>query len=120
MTAPITVYTMEEVAAHLKVSRRVLQDLIKEFPYYRRAGRRKLFTAEDINEIVRRLPCRSSSTGAGIPPTTTSGALSEASLWTKAQKLLTAPPRKPSGSRGKRSSCYVASMAEARRQRSHV
>lgn len=49
-------YTMDEVAQHLRISRRVLQDIIKATPCYRLAGRRKLFTADDIAQLVERLP----------------------------------------------------------------
>ncbi len=40
-------YTLDQVAAAFHVSRRTMQDIIKEHPYYRRAGRRKLFSEAD-------------------------------------------------------------------------
>ena len=52
MTALPKLYTMEEAAEHLRVSRRTLQELIKRHPFYRSAGRRKLFTETDLTTLV--------------------------------------------------------------------
>jgi integrase len=52
---------MDEVAAHFPVSRRSFQAHIRQFPYYRSLGRRKLFTKTDIQKLYEALPCRSSS-----------------------------------------------------------
>lgn len=49
-------YTLEEVAGRFRVSRRRFQDLIRQFPYYRLLGRRKLFTEDDINRLYEALP----------------------------------------------------------------
>src|SRR5579863_8738257 len=53
--------TMPEVAAQLRVSRRWLQDFLKEHPYYRMAGNKKVFTTADIQQLVDSLPCPSNS-----------------------------------------------------------
>jgi hypothetical protein len=54
-------YTVEEVAARFRVSRRTLQSHIRQYPYYRTLGRRKLFTEADISRLYENLPCPSSS-----------------------------------------------------------
>ena len=54
-------HTMDETARQLRVSRRWLQDFIQCHPYYRNAGRKKLFTAEDINRLIEAMSCPESS-----------------------------------------------------------
>jgi len=54
-------YTLEEVAERFRVSRRTLQDFLRAYPYYRKLGRRKLFTEADIVRLYEALPCPSSS-----------------------------------------------------------
>src|SRR3990167_2124382 len=54
-------YTMEEVATGLHKSRRWLQDFLRDHPYYRMAGRTKLFSDGDVARIVEALPCPSNS-----------------------------------------------------------
>jgi excisionase family DNA binding protein len=49
-------YTMEEAAAKLMISRRTLQKLIKKAPYYRIAGKRKVFNDDDIWRLIEALP----------------------------------------------------------------
>jgi hypothetical protein len=49
-------FTMNEVAGQMRVSRRWLQDFIQVHPYYRMVGRKKLFTPEDINRLIESLP----------------------------------------------------------------
>lgn len=60
-----TLYTMEDAAAHLHISRRKLQDLLRDYPFYRVAGKRKLFTASDLARLIQALPCPSSSKTRG-------------------------------------------------------
>lgn len=48
--------TMEQCAKRLHISRRTLQDLIRDYPFYRVAGRRKLFAEEDFKRLVNALP----------------------------------------------------------------
>ena len=59
-TAP-EFFTIDEVAAHFRVSRRKLQEHIRRFPYFRLFGRRKLFTETDIVRLYEALPCHSNS-----------------------------------------------------------
>jgi hypothetical protein len=58
---PSELFTLEEVAARFRVSRRTLQDFVRIHPYYRRLGRRKLFTEADIARLYEALPCSNSS-----------------------------------------------------------
>jgi hypothetical protein len=51
----LTVYTMDEVGQRLHKSRRWLQDFIRINPYYRMAGRTKLFTVTDLFRLCARL-----------------------------------------------------------------
>jgi hypothetical protein len=90
-------HTMDEVAGKLRKSRRWLQEFLHDHPYYRLAGRTKLFTEEDINRLIEALPCPGSSSrhakaGRRIG---TSGGSTSGSLWTTARELLTGerPPR---------------------------
>jgi hypothetical protein len=88
---------MEEVAAKLRKSRRWLQDFLQDHPYYRLAGRTKVFTDEDIDRLIEALPCPGSSSrrDKGKRHTGTFGARTSESLWTTARELLTGgrPPR---------------------------
>lgn len=52
----VELYTMPETAEQLRVSRRWLQDYIKEHPFYRMAGRKKLFSADDIRKLHETMP----------------------------------------------------------------
>lgn len=53
--------TMQECAERLHISRRKLQDIIKAHPFYRKAGRRIVFSETDFNRLVQALPCPSDS-----------------------------------------------------------
>ena len=117
MAEPIELYTMDEAAAHLRVSRRVLQDVIKAHPFYRVIGRKKLFTALDLNEIIRRLPCPYVSNGEKEAQISGSAVPSEASLYTRVARLMMPKPQKKSASGAKRSSCTIVSMGLARQRR---
>ena len=48
--------TLDQCAERLHISRRTLQNLLKEYPFYRRAGRRILFTREDFKKLLDALP----------------------------------------------------------------
>lgn len=50
------IFTMEEAAEYLRISRRQLQEIIKDRPFYRHAGRRKLFTDADLARLIEALP----------------------------------------------------------------
>ena len=73
---PPKLYTMEEAADHLRLSRRWLQDYIRENPFYRVLGRRKLFTVADLHKLYEAAPCPSDSSAVTAPRTGTSGARS--------------------------------------------
>ena len=45
-------YTMNEAAAELRISRRNLQELVKDHPYFYSNGSRKLFTDGDIAALI--------------------------------------------------------------------
>ena len=87
---------IEDVASRLHKSTRWMQDFLRENPFGRMAGRTRLFTEADIAAIIEALPCPSNSSNATVPPSGISAVPSEASMWTRAQKLLTASRRKPS------------------------
>src|SRR5215475_2018115 len=55
--------TLEEAAAHFRVSRRFFTGFIALHPFYREIGRRKLFFPDDIRRITEALkrPCPSRS-----------------------------------------------------------
>lgn len=53
--AAVRLFTMDEAAAQLRVSRRTMQDIIRQHAFYRIVGRRKMFTASDLNAIVNAL-----------------------------------------------------------------
>src|SRR6185436_3297790 len=69
-------FTMDEAASELRISRRSLQDFLRVHPYYRTFGRRKLFSREDINRLIEALPCPGSSPprAKAARPTGSSGA----------------------------------------------
>jgi hypothetical protein len=91
------IFQMEEVAARLGKSRRWLQDFLRDHPYGRMAGRKRLFTESDITALIEELPCPSSSVRPApanrrIGP---SGGHTSGSALTKLRERLT------EGSRGK-------------------
>ncbi|MCL8385808.1 helix-turn-helix domain-containing protein [Xanthobacter aminoxidans] len=55
------IFTMEEAAAELRISRRALQDLVKDHPHYAQNGHRKLFSESDIRALWEAMRCHSSS-----------------------------------------------------------
>ncbi len=89
-------YTLDEVAQLFRVSRRTLQDFLRLHPYYRRLGRRKLFTEDDITRLYEALPCPSSSTASAEAQTGTLEVRSPAKLLMRARELLTDQRRKRS------------------------
>jgi len=84
-------YTIEEVARLFRVSRRTLQGYLRQHPYYRILGRRKLFTEADITRLYESLPCPSNSNrhAKARRHITASGAPTSESLLTEALALLT-------------------------------
>jgi hypothetical protein len=109
---------MDEAATKLRISRRWLQDFIREHPYYRTAGRKKLFADEDIARLIEAMPCPGNSLSHARTKrhTGTSGGRTSALLWTKAQELLTAPRPSASSRRGERKP-NVVSLDEGRKRR---
>src|SRR5262245_66361965 len=95
-------HTMDEVAGKLRKSRRWFQDFLQDHPYYRRAGRTKLFTDEDVNRLIEALPCPGSSSRSvkGRRRTGISGGSTSASLWKTEQELLNCERPKRSSPHG--------------------
>ena len=89
-------HTMDETAGKLRISRRYLQDLIQAHPYYRTAGRKKLFADEDINRLIEAMSCRGNSSRRkkAVRANGTSGAPTSASDYNTALEL--ASGRRPS------------------------
>ncbi len=48
--------TLDQCAERLHIKRGTLQKLLKDHPFYRRAGRRILFTREDFKKLLDALP----------------------------------------------------------------
>lgn len=100
-----------EALAVLKVGRTFLLEHLKTHAYYRRAGRRYVFSAEHIealklsiheaSESKRGSQCRSRSKNAGASGM--SGARSEAKVSSKLRALLNATKPNSAGRSGKRS-----------------
>src|SRR6185312_8049984 len=106
--------SIEAAAARLGTSRRTLQGIIRQHPFYHQVGRKKLFDDEDIRALWSVLrPCPSASSASPEAPTSTSAAPSAASVYTRLQALRTRLRRKPSGSRKRPNSSTPASMASA-------
>ena len=76
------VYTLEEVAERLRISRRKLQDFLRGKPHlYAISGRRKLFSAHDVTSIWETMRCHSALKCAPTPRTGSSVGKSEVSLF---------------------------------------
>src|SRR6516165_4034547 len=91
-----SLHTMDEVARKLRISRRFLQDIIKDHPYYKAFGRKKLFTDEDVSRIIEAMSCRGiSARRARVARRTgTSGASTSESLLTEVRELANAKRRR--------------------------
>jgi hypothetical protein len=90
--------TLEEAAAHFRVSRRFFQDFIASHPFYRVLGRRKLFFSDDIHRLTEALkrPCHLSSSRrvrANRQITQSAERTNESTL-TELRELLTSKKRK--------------------------
>lgn len=95
------IYTMDEAAAQLRMSRRAFQELIKRHPAYAQTGKRKLFSEAHLQALWGAMECHSSSSAGPAPITGTSGAPSEASLFLRARALTTKARRNKSESSGR-------------------
>ena len=98
-------YILEEVAAELRVKKRWLTDFLRAHPrdeygepFFRLAGRVKLFTESDVSRVYKALPCPSSSSNPAKAKarTTRSGDPTLASLLTRAAALTNDPSLAPS------------------------
>jgi hypothetical protein len=113
---PLELYTLDEVAAMFHVSRRTMHDYVRRHPFYRKLGSRKLFTRYDIRALYEALECPSNSSDERVARTGTCTELSEASLFARAQELLTPKRRKQSGRGGNGKSSNVLSLAPKRQR----
>src|SRR5262245_37653076 len=111
-------FTLEEVARTFRVSPRTMREHVKAHPYYRLLGGRRLFTRADIRALYEALECPSSSSADPAVRTGTCTAPFEASLYARAQALLTPKPRKRSGRGGSGRSSNVVSLGQRQRRRS--
>ena len=93
-----TILTMDEAAERLRISRRSLQDLVKDHPHYAANGRKKLFSEGDIAALWEAMRCRSNSSGAKDRTTGTSEVLSEEKLYSRARELIGKKRRRRSAS----------------------
>src|ERR1700704_4565001 len=90
------VFSFDEAAAHLRVSKRAFQDIIKRHPFYAKNGRVYLFSESDVLKIWEAMRCPSNSNAARDPNIGISVAPSEASLSSKLRALTTRRRPRPS------------------------
>src|SRR5262249_43034173 len=113
----LELFTLDEVASRFRVSRRSFQSLIRQHPYYRTLGRRKLFTETDIGRLYEALSCPSNSfrPAAARRPIGQSAARTSANMWTEAQRLLNEQPRNKSLKNGSGKSSRTSSPSPGKR-----
>lgn len=92
-----SIFTMEEAAIELHISRRALQDLVKAHPHYALNGHRKLFSEADIRALWEAMRTHAAPTVPNRAPPKPQKQ-SSADDWARARELLS----KPSRSRSKR------------------
>ena len=85
----LVLYTLNEVAEMFRVSPRTMKGYVRQNPFYRVLGGRKLFSRADVRALYEALQCPSSSSDDPAVRTGTSTELSEASPFARAQELLT-------------------------------
>ncbi|QDM32233.1 helix-turn-helix domain-containing protein [Tardiphaga sp. vice352] len=84
------IYTFDEAAKHLGVSKRQFQNIVKRHPFYAKNGNRYLFSETDIRHIWSGMRCDSISGGERPPRTGSFGAPTPpAGRSTNLQKRLT-------------------------------
>jgi hypothetical protein len=90
------VFSEAEAMARLKFnSLRAFRGFLARHPYYRKAGRAKIFTEADLAQLFEAMPCpKGAAAPAGPAPRTSA----EAALWARVEKMQAAK-RKP-GKRG--------------------
>jgi excisionase family DNA binding protein len=106
------IYTMNEAAARMRISRRALQELIKRHPFYFPNGRRKLFTEDDLANLVAALredggARRRANSFAHTPEVRAESFKGHipGSMWAEAQRRLAAlQQQRPTNPRKKKSS----------------
>src|ERR1700730_18013748 len=112
--------TLDEVATMFRVSTRTMKRHVRQYPFCRVLGGRKLFTRADIKALYEALKCPSSSSEDQDARTGISMEPSEASAYARAQELLTKKRPKRSGRRGTGRLSPGASFVQRRRPRSSV
>jgi hypothetical protein len=108
----------DEAAIFFRVKRRFFQEIVARRPFYREAGRRKIFFADDVARIKAALPCPSnSSRRAKARPRTTQfeGRTYDATL-TELRALLTSgkPARGLTASKSKSNVVNIGSRTPSR------
>lgn len=99
---PLPIYTLDEAAVRLRMSRRFLQDLVKDNPFYFKKGRQKMFTDEDIQNLIKAMRCPSKSSSEARAPTTTFEVHGRTeSPSSRVLKLMTSQQQKPSERRSR-------------------
>jgi hypothetical protein len=83
------IYTFEETAGKLHVSRRSLQGIIKRHPLFAKNGKVYLFSEQDIQSIWEGMRCHCDSWNVKGQTTGISVAPSESNLYSKARALTT-------------------------------
>lgn len=84
------VYTMEEAAKRLRISRRTLQEIVKIHPFYFSTGQRKLFTEDDLLALVAAMRPQPA---ARLADRGSAKDQSSGELWERARQLLSRPRR---------------------------
>jgi hypothetical protein len=90
------IYTFDETAEELRVSKRALQGIIKRHPHYAKNGRVYLFSENDIQLIWEGMRCHCDSLNEQGPTTGMSVAPSANSLYSRARALTTRKPQRQS------------------------
>jgi hypothetical protein len=115
------VFTMDETAEKLRVSRTAMQDIVKRHPYYFANGHKKLFTEQHVLMIIdgleseTRRKCLSSSSPQkkAAPRSIAFAEPTSNDTWIELQRRLTKPKRGAS-SRPSPSKSNVVSLPSAR------
>jgi Helix-turn-helix domain len=90
------IYTLDEAAEELRVSRRSLQEIIKRHPFFAKNGRVYLFSESDIRSIWEGMRFHSDLSNEKVRTIGTSVARSENRVYSKARELTTGRPQRQS------------------------
>ena len=97
MSGPLgEIYTFDEAAALLRVSKTAFQGIIKRHPFYAKNGRVYLFSESDIRSIWEAMRCPSNSSNDLHRITGTCAGPSEARVSSRLRELTTRRGRKRS------------------------